>query len=86
MVLLERIKEHGSISAAAKSMKMSYRHAWDLVDSMNRHATQPLVKTSKGGKGGGGTTITKTGEEAISQFYAFQKRLAEFLAKETKQL
>jgi len=38
VVLLERIAEFGSISKAAKSMDMSYRHAWELVDSINRQA------------------------------------------------
>ncbi|MBU1639478.1 MAG: LysR family transcriptional regulator, partial [Proteobacteria bacterium] len=33
-MLLERIKEYGSISKAAKSMDMSYKHAWDLIKSM----------------------------------------------------
>lgn len=33
--LLEKIKAHGSISQAAKSMEMSYRKAWNLVDEMN---------------------------------------------------
>ena len=41
VVLLERIGEHGSISAAARSMDMSYRHAWKLVDSMNQQSNTP---------------------------------------------
>ncbi len=41
VILLERIQALGSISAAARSMQMSYRHAWKLVDSMNRHSTIP---------------------------------------------
>ena len=53
VILLERIREHGSISAAARSMNMSYRHAWDLVESMNRQAPAPLVVSRAGGRGGG---------------------------------
>lgn len=86
VVLLQRIKEHGSISAAAKSMQMSYRHAWDLVDSMNRHASQSLVSTSKGGKGGGGAQLTEAGEAAIALFDRLQERLKQFLAEETARL
>ena len=86
VVLLERIREHGSISKAARSMKMSYKHAWDLVDSMNRQADKPLVATSKGGKGGGGTQLTETGEKAISDFANLHERLAAFLEEETKNL
>lgn len=86
MVLLTRIKEFGSISAAAKSMAMSYKHAWDLVDSMNRHAPEVLVATSKGGKGGGGAYLTEAGERAIGQFAELLERLHAFLAEETSRL
>ncbi len=86
MVLLERIREFGSISGAAKSMKMSYKHAWDLVDSMNRHAREPLVATSKGGKGGGGATLTETGELALKEYAALLDRLDHFLAEESSRL
>lgn len=85
-VLLERIKEHGSISAAARSMKMSYRHAWKLVDSMNRQGRSPLVVTSTGGKGGGGTELTETGEQAVTAFRAAWKELGAFLQRRTGKL
>ena len=86
VVLLERIHEHGSISEAARSMKMSYKHAWDLIDSMNRQAAKPLVTTSKGGKGGGGASLTEAGEKAISDFATLHERLTAFLEQETKKL
>ena len=86
VVLLERIGEHGSISKAAKSMRMSYKHAWNLVDSMNRHASRPLVTTSTGGKGGGGALLTEAGENIICEFHELHKRLDAFLQQETTQL
>jgi len=86
IVLLEKIAEHGSISAAAKALKMSYKHAWDLVDSMNRNARSPLVEKSTGGKGGGGAVVTEAGAKRIQEFYDMHKRLTEFLRKETDRL
>lgn len=86
MVLLQRIKEFGSISQAAKSMAMSYKHAWDLVDSMNRQAGESLVSTSKGGRGGGGAYLTESGEAAVKKFAGILDRLDVFLAKETARL
>jgi molybdate transport system regulatory protein len=86
VVLLERIIEHGSITKAAKSMEMAYRHAWDLVDSMNRQAKSPFVELATGGKGGGGAHVTKEGEKAIKVFWRFHKDLEAFLAKEEKNL
>jgi molybdate transport system regulatory protein len=85
-VLLERIIEHGSITKAAKSMDMAYRHAWDLVDSMNRQSKEPFVKVATGGKGGGGARVTKAGERAIKTFWQFHKDLQAFLVREQKKL
>ncbi|MEW6068175.1 MAG: ModE family transcriptional regulator [Nitrospirota bacterium] len=86
IILLERIREYGSITKAAKSMEMSYRHAWELVDSMNSQAARPLVKTLTGGKGGGGTYITKNGEKVIKLFWKFYADFHDFLKHEEKQL
>ncbi len=63
-------------------MDMSYRHAWQLVDSMNRQAPEPLVKTASGGRGGGGTCLTGAGDEAVSVFWKFYADLQEFLTEE----
>ena len=85
-VLLERIIEHGSITKAAKSMDMAYRHAWDLVDSMNRQAKEPFVEVATGGKGGGGAQVTKEGKRAIKLYWRFHDDLQAFLKREEKKL
>ena len=86
IVLLERIREYGSITQAAKSMAMSYRHAWDLVDSMNRQAQYPLVDLATGGKGGGGARLTEHGEKAIRVFWKFYEDFQDFLKQEHGEL
>ncbi|MDZ7641420.1 MAG: ATP-binding cassette domain-containing protein [Desulfurivibrio sp.] len=80
VVLLERIREHGSISQAAKSMEMSYKHAWDLLASMQRQAGVPLVETCRGGKAGGGSRLTPAGVKAIALFRSCHDKFREFLA------
>lgn len=82
VVLLERIKEYGSISEAAKSIGMSYRHAWELIDSINRQSKEPLVETATGGKGGGGARLTDAGERAVVMFRNLHARLRNFLKRE----
>ncbi len=82
VVLLERIMVHGSITRAAKSMEMAYRHAWDLVDSMNRQAGEPFVELATGGKGGGGARVTEAGRQAIGLFWKFQDDFQKFLIRE----
>lgn len=86
VVLLERIRDHGSISAAARSMEMSYRRAWKLVDSMNRQSRTPVVTMSTGGRGGGGASLTEAGERAIATFWAFWHDFKDFLAARTRSL
>ncbi len=85
VVLLERIKQYGSISMAAKSMQMSYRAAWELVESMNKQSTTLLVETTTGGKGGGGAHLTEAGERAIEAFWKLYKKFEEFLKEEIKE-
>ncbi len=82
-VLLDRIKEHGSISKAAKSMDMSYKHAWDLLKSMNNQAGTALVATSRGGVGGGGAHLTPSGEELLAYFWQTEQRFNRFMERET---
>jgi molybdate transport system regulatory protein len=84
IILLERIREHGSITKAAKAMEMSYRHAWELVDSMNRQSESPLVESAAGGKGGGGAQLTEAGEEAIRFFWKLYEDFQDFLRREEK--
>lgn len=75
ITLLERIDEFGSITKAAKSMEMSYRHAWILVNDMNAKASSPLVVRVSGGKGGGGTSLTNEGKAAVKAFNKMLKEL-----------
>jgi molybdate transport system regulatory protein len=82
--LLEKVKKLGSISKAAKAMKMSYRQAWELIDSMNTHANKPLVITQTGGQKGGGASLTETGERAIVQFRKMEQNFKKFLGEKTK--
>lgn len=79
IALLERIRDTGSIAAAARGMRMGYRHAWDLVEQMNRLAPAPLVERITGGRGGGGTRLTLAGVQTIAQFRRAEKSLADFL-------
>ncbi len=72
--LLERIAATGSISAAARAMRMSYKRAWQLVDDMNRSFRFPLVRTAAGGVKGGGAGLTATGKTVVSSYRAIENR------------
>lgn len=77
--LLENIGELGSISAAARSMRMSYRHAWEMLDDVNRCFGGRVVETEAGGRAGGGATLTDFGRDLIDQYREMQEKAAEAL-------
>ena len=66
--LLEAIDACGSISSAAKQMKMSYRRAWELVDVMNKCFKEPLIISSTGGQHGGGAHLTEFGHTILKAY------------------
>jgi len=74
--LLEAIEASGSISAAARSLGMSYRRAWLLVDTMNRCFRAPLVEAEAGGKRGGGARLTRLGAEVIERYRRIERDAA----------
>lgn len=75
--LLELIDETGSISAAGRALKMSYRQAWLLVDELNRMFREPVVSAQTGGGGGGGTVVTETGKTVVRLYRDMELRTSE---------
>jgi molybdate transport system regulatory protein len=68
--LLDAIEKAGSISAAARTIGMSYRRAWLLVDVMNRCFAEPLVQTHPGGGKEAGARITEAGKRVREAYLA----------------
>jgi molybdate transport system regulatory protein len=84
--LLDAIQRTGSISAAARDMGMSYRRAWDLVDTMNRCFVQPLVVTVTGGSHGGGAQVTDFGLEVLRRYRDLVRKANASVTHEIEQL
>ena len=72
VALLEAIGRTGSISAAGRALRMSYRRAWDLVEELNRSLGCAVVATAAGGPGGGGASLTAAGEAVVGEYRAIQ--------------
>jgi molybdate transport system regulatory protein len=82
VALLERIEAYGSVSAAAKSMQMSFSHAWHLVEDMNTLAPEPLVQKQTGGRCGGGAWLTDAGKLAINNFRQLVNKFQSWIEQE----
>ncbi len=80
--LLKAIDETGSLSKAAKSLGMSYKKAWSLIDAVNSRAEKPVITTSIGGKSGGGTELTSYGKSLVIAFETINENCWKFLDKE----
>jgi len=78
--LLEAIAETQSITAAAKSIGMSYRRAWALVDQINASLKQPAVASAKGGEHGGGSRLTAVGQALVARYRRIEARADEACA------
>ena len=72
VLLLEAIRDQGSISQAGRTLGMSYRRAWLLVDDMNRCFRVPVVDAQPGGAQGGGASVTRFGAELIRSYRAIE--------------
>jgi molybdate transport system regulatory protein len=81
IALLEAIKSTGSISDAARSLGMSYRRAWMLINSLKQGFTEAATVSSTGGKGGGGARVTAFGMSLIKQFRLLEREIAKLGAQ-----
>jgi molybdate transport system regulatory protein len=77
IALLESVQTHGSVSAAARVLGLSYRRAWLLLDSLNQSFTEPVSVNTVGGLNGGGVRITPFGELLIRRYREVERRFSE---------
>ncbi|HLP05436.1 MAG TPA: winged helix-turn-helix domain-containing protein [Paludibacter sp.] len=79
--LLKQVYTDGSILAASKSLKMSYQHAWHIIDKVNQLSPLPVVVRQKGGRDGGGCMISPYGKRLIQLYDKKMEELREFFEK-----
>jgi len=72
VAVLEEIARSGSISAAGRALRMSYRRTWELVEELNRSLGTQVVETAAGGSGGGGAVLTPAGKAVIERYRAIE--------------
>jgi molybdate transport system regulatory protein len=77
IALLENIASSGSLSEAARTLRMSYRRAWLLLEDLNTSFQQPAARMSVGGRGGGGAALTPFGVELVKAYRALEAHILE---------
>lgn len=81
ILLLEAIRDSGSLSQGARNIHMSYRRAWLLVESLKQSFRQPVTLASKGGKEGGGMQVTEFGDAVIKSYRELERDFATLAAR-----
>jgi molybdate transport system regulatory protein len=79
--LLKEILECGSLSKAARNLEISYRHAHDLVASINERCGETIIESSVGGAKGGGTRLTEKGEQLVKDYLALKDEMTTYVGK-----
>ncbi len=82
--LIARIAQTGSISAAARAMRMSYRRAWQLVEALNRDFRRRVVVTAIGGSRGGGARVTPFGRRLAERYRAMEDKASAAIAADLR--
>lgn len=71
--LLKRIEEEGSIRKASMRMKLSYRHAWGMIQEIEENLGFKVVESLRGGRGGGETRLTEEGKKLLRMYEKYEK-------------
>jgi len=82
--ILKKIDQLGSIQKAAEEFGMSYRHAWGMVQKIEKRSGLKLLDTQIGGREGGGAKLTPEGKAFLVQYEGFSKGLDELIEKKFK--
>jgi molybdate transport system regulatory protein len=82
--LLEAIDQCQSISAAGRSMGLSYTKTRRLLDELRLCFRHPVIESIKGGAQGGGTRVTATGHRILATFRAMEGRALEAVQEDLR--
>ncbi len=81
ILLLEAIRDSGSLSQGARNIGMSYRRAWILVESLKQSFREPVTLANTGGKDGGGMLVTEFGDALIKNYRELEREFASLAAR-----
>ena len=77
--IMEGITKFGSFMATAKSLGITYAHAWTVVDELSKRVGKPVVRAQRGGDTGGGATLTEEGDRLLEEYKVLEEKVSNFL-------
>lgn len=86
VALLEAVRDTASISAAARSLGMSYKQAWTLLEEVTTCLGAPVVETRAGGRSGGGAQVTALGLDVVAAYRAMEAKAGRAIAADLRRL
>ena len=77
--LLDALERSGSINRAAREVGLSYKGAWEMLERATSLSPRPIIATATGGRAGGGTRLTDTGQKLLALHHQLQEEHRRFL-------
>jgi molybdate transport system regulatory protein len=84
--LLQAVDEQGSISKAARGLKITYRKAWGQIKAMEDQLGLPLVQKQAGGPGGGGARLSPEARDLLSKYERLTRGLEELVDEKFREV
>jgi len=79
--LLRQIEKTGSIKKAAEKVGISYKKAHEYIKAMEKRTGKKIVETYRGGKKGGGASLTPFARDLLGKFEGIKKEFDELIKK-----
>lgn len=85
VALLQSVAEHGSLVAAARSLGVPHRTAWQRIQQMESTLGVRLLETVSGGVGGGRSTLSPAAQELVRKYETVRAGLDELVGERFEQ-
>lgn len=79
--LLRLVQSSGSLHLASQQLGISYNKAWKMIAAMNTATSSPVVEKVRGGRGGGGATLTDFGQLIMLEYDCIEHEVMDFKVK-----
>ncbi len=83
--LLEAVDRAGSLSAAARQLRVPYRTAWSRLKEMEQHLGMKLLERHAGGPSGGYSELTAEGRQVVAKFHRVVAGVTELVDRRFRQ-